>query len=108
VIEGLSASLSPGLQQELAGTSAFAGSMRWMAPELVAHMVDDDSDGKVPQVTTFSDVYAFAAVCLEVSRTFSHFHSNLLFFYVFLRSSRIFSLHEHSTFQFNSHALLFR
>jgi serine/threonine protein kinase len=71
VIEGLSASLSPGLQQELAGTSAFAGSMRWMAPELVAHMVDDDSDGKVPQVTTFSDVYAFAAVCLEVSRTFS-------------------------------------
>jgi len=37
-----------------------------MAPELVLTLVEDD--GQAPPITTFSDVYAFASVCLEVSR----------------------------------------
>lgn len=45
-------------------SSFFAGSTRWMSPELVQTLIEDD--GCVPQVTTRSDVYAFAAVCLEV------------------------------------------
>lgn len=43
-------------------TSFFAGSTRWMAPELVHTLVKD----KTPQVTCMSDVYAFGSVCLEV------------------------------------------
>ena len=46
------------------GTSFFAGSTRWMAPELIFALVEDD--GHIPPITTFSDVYAFASVCLEV------------------------------------------
>ena len=38
------------------------GSLRWMAPELV--QVEDDQ--KI-WITTFTDVYAFASVCLEVN-----------------------------------------
>ncbi|KAJ3549239.1 hypothetical protein NMY22_g962 [Coprinellus aureogranulatus] len=67
------------------GTSVFAGSTRWMAPELIVALVNDDefldgdnSDGdstedtrrrrrRGPTITTMSDVYAFAAVCLEVA-----------------------------------------
>lgn len=45
-------------------TSFFAGSTRWMAPELVLALVEDD--GRPPPLTTSSDVYAFASVCLEV------------------------------------------
>ncbi|KII84781.1 hypothetical protein PLICRDRAFT_117229 [Plicaturopsis crispa FD-325 SS-3] len=45
-------------------TSSFAGSTRWMAPELVLALVEDD--GCPPPISTSSDVYAFAAVCLEV------------------------------------------
>ncbi|KZT18153.1 kinase-like protein [Neolentinus lepideus HHB14362 ss-1] len=41
-------------------TSFFAGSTRWMAPELILALVQDDGDG--PQLTTHSDVYAFASV----------------------------------------------
>ncbi|TFK38492.1 kinase-like domain-containing protein [Crucibulum laeve] len=47
------------------GTSFFAGSTRWMAPELVQALVEDD--GHVPPITTHSDVYAFGSVCLEVA-----------------------------------------
>lgn len=38
-----------------------------MAPELILALVEDD--GQVPPITTHSDVYAFASVCLEVRRT---------------------------------------
>ncbi|KAI5117036.1 hypothetical protein M0805_004743 [Coniferiporia weirii] len=44
-------------------TSFFAGSTRWMAPELLLAQVEDD---RRPPISTFSDVYAFASVCLEV------------------------------------------
>ncbi|KAF9530687.1 kinase-like domain-containing protein [Crepidotus variabilis] len=47
------------------GTSFFAGSTRWMAPELLFALVEDD--GVVPAITTFSDIYAFASVCLEIA-----------------------------------------
>ncbi|KXN83259.1 putative serine/threonine-protein kinase drkD [Leucoagaricus sp. SymC.cos] len=47
------------------GTSFFAGSTRWMAPELILALVEDD--GCIPPITTHSDVYAFGAVCLEVA-----------------------------------------
>jgi serine/threonine protein kinase len=49
------------------GSSFFAGSTRWMAPELILALVEDD--GGVPPITTYSDVYAFASVCLEVGAT---------------------------------------
>ncbi|KAF8896916.1 kinase-like domain-containing protein [Gymnopilus junonius] len=47
----------------MGGTSFFAGSTRWMAPELIAALVEDLR----PTITTFSDVYAFASICLEVA-----------------------------------------
>jgi len=53
------------------GTSFFAGSTRWMAPELIFALVHDD--GRVPPITTFSDVYAFASVCLEVGHNYRWF-----------------------------------
>lgn len=40
-------------------------SYRWMAPELIFAMAEDDP--KCFELTTWSDVYAFASVCLEVS-----------------------------------------
>lgn len=43
-------------------TSFFAGSTRWLAPELVWAMVEDE----YPPITTHSDVYAFGAVAMEV------------------------------------------
>ena len=43
-------------------TSSFAGSTRWLAPELVWALVEDVS----PRITTYSDVYAFGAVAMEV------------------------------------------
>ena len=46
-------------------TSFFAGSTRWLAPELVWAMVDDE----YPPITTYSDVYAFGAVAMEVRFT---------------------------------------
>lgn len=46
------------------GTSFFAGSTRWMAPELLLALIEDDG---VPPITPASDVYAFASVCLEVN-----------------------------------------
>lgn len=46
------------------GTSFFAGSTRWMAPELIMGLINDD--GHIPPITTSSDVYAFASVCFEV------------------------------------------
>jgi len=46
------------------GTSFFAGSTRWMAPELISVLAADDETP--PPISTFSDVYAFASVCLEV------------------------------------------
>jgi serine/threonine protein kinase len=48
-------------------TSFFAGSTRWMAPELIMSLVNDDH---VPPITTSSDVYAFASVCFEVKLLF--------------------------------------
>ena len=47
-------------------TSIFAGSTRWMAPELVVAQVEEDPLKRFP-LSTKSDVYAFASVCLEVS-----------------------------------------
>ncbi|KAM6499519.1 Protein kinase-like domain containing protein [Amanita muscaria] len=49
---------------EQIGSSFFAGSTRWMAPELILPLVEDD--GRSPTVTTYSDVFAFGGVCLEV------------------------------------------
>ncbi|KAF8623872.1 hypothetical protein AX17_007274 [Amanita inopinata Kibby_2008] len=46
------------------GSSFFAGSTRWMAPELIRALVEDDGTGA--PITTHSDVYAFGSVCLEV------------------------------------------
>lgn len=46
------------------GTSFFAGSTRWMAPELILALAQDDRC--IPTLTTQSDVYAFASICLEV------------------------------------------
>jgi len=60
------------------GNSFFAGSTRWMAPELIFALVHDD--GRLPPITTFSDVYAFASVCLEVGhnhRWFMHTFSDV-------------------------------
>lgn len=77
----------PGTACGKKGTSVFAGSTRWMAPELIMALVNDDDtteeDGdevnerdpdeppirrkRGPTITTMSDVYAFAAVCLEVA-----------------------------------------
>jgi len=54
-----------GKENKVLSTSFFAGSTRWMAPELIQALVEDEG-GKIPQVTTHSDVYAFASVCLEV------------------------------------------
>ncbi|KAK0200334.1 kinase-like domain-containing protein [Desarmillaria ectypa] len=50
----------------IACSSFFAGSMRWMAPEMILALVEDESEAKVPWVTTASDVYAFGSVCLEI------------------------------------------
>jgi len=43
-------------------TSFFAGTTRWLAPELIWAMVED----AYPPITTRSDVYAFGAVAMEV------------------------------------------
>ncbi|KAF9242815.1 hypothetical protein BU15DRAFT_72466 [Melanogaster broomeanus] len=40
------------------------GSTRWMTPELILTLVEDD--GVPPIITTESDVFSFACVCLEV------------------------------------------
>lgn len=45
-------------------TSLLAGSTRWMAPELILSLVEDD--GAPCPVTRESDVFSFACVCLEV------------------------------------------
>lgn len=45
-------------------SSMLAGSTRWMAPELLLTDIEDD---RKPPISTHSDVYAFASVCLEVS-----------------------------------------
>ncbi|KAF9552877.1 kinase-like protein [Agrocybe pediades] len=47
------------------GTSFFAGSTRWMAPEIILTLVQDN--GARPPITTSSDVYAFSSVCLEIA-----------------------------------------
>ncbi|KAF8632355.1 hypothetical protein AX15_001913 [Amanita polypyramis BW_CC] len=39
--------------------STFAGSMRWMAPELIFALVEDE--GESPPLSTYSDAYAFGA-----------------------------------------------
>ena len=45
------------------GTSFFPGSTHWIAPELTFALVEDD--GIIPPITTYSDVYAFASICLD-------------------------------------------
>jgi len=45
-------------------TSFFAGSTRWMAPELILGLTGGDR--RTPPISTASDVYAFGCVCLEV------------------------------------------
>ena len=42
--------------------STLPGSIRWMAPELFLSLEED----KITPITTYSDVYAFACICLEV------------------------------------------
>jgi len=37
---------------------------RWMAPELILALVEDDCS---PPITTASDVYSFACICLEIA-----------------------------------------
>jgi len=44
-------------------SSMLGGSTRWMAPEL---LITDLEDDRKPPISTYSDVYAFASVCLEV------------------------------------------
>lgn len=44
-------------------SSFFGGSTRWMAPELLVSQIEDE---KRSSFTTYTDVYAFASVCLEV------------------------------------------
>ncbi|KAH0835653.1 kinase-like domain-containing protein [Lanmaoa asiatica] len=53
-----------GLRAAQLGTSLLAGSTRWMAPELILSLVEDDG---VPCPTRESDVFSFACVCLEVA-----------------------------------------
>jgi hypothetical protein len=62
---GLSKVLEEMSDEMTVGTSFFAGSTRWMAPELIFALVEDD--GGIPPITTSSDVYAFASVCLEIA-----------------------------------------
>lgn len=50
----------------IACSSFFAGTMRWMAPEMILALVEDESEAKVLRVTTATDVYAFGSVCLEI------------------------------------------
>ncbi|KAJ8496759.1 hypothetical protein ONZ45_g12335 [Pleurotus djamor] len=57
VVEDLSDSLD-------FGSSCSRGTTRWMAPELIFALAEDN--GKPPIVTTQCDVYSFASVCLEV------------------------------------------
>ncbi|KAL1741134.1 kinase-like domain-containing protein [Schizophyllum fasciatum] len=47
------------------GSSTVGGSTRWMAPELIAALAEDDA--RCFELTTCSDVYAFASVCLELT-----------------------------------------
>lgn len=58
--------------------SFFGGAVRWMAPELISALVEDD--GRKPELTKSSDVYAFASVCLEVCVPFFAF----ILFYIIL------------------------
>ncbi|KAG1744958.1 kinase-like domain-containing protein [Suillus paluster] len=64
----------PSMRNTRFATSLFAGSTRWMAPELIEALTNDD-DAEPPPISTSSDVYAFACVCLEVATgclPFSH------------------------------------
>ncbi|PBK98501.1 kinase-like protein [Armillaria gallica] len=54
------------VKSDFSASSSFAGSTRWMAPEIVRALFDGRSEADMPQVTTASDVYAFGSVCLEV------------------------------------------
>ncbi|KAK0218725.1 kinase-like domain-containing protein [Armillaria fumosa] len=54
------------IKLDVSASSRFAGSMRWMAPEIVCALADDRPEANLSQVTTASDVYAFGSVCLEV------------------------------------------
>ncbi|KAF9483626.1 kinase-like protein [Pholiota conissans] len=65
VIEEVTMDADAPLNLHARATSFFAGSTRWMAPELVMALVLDD--GRPPVITTYSDVYAFASICLEVA-----------------------------------------
>ena len=59
------------------GTSLLAGSTRWMAPELILSLVEDD--GVLCPVTRESDVFSFACVCLEVcarAHTYTSIHAD--------------------------------
>ncbi|TFK63642.1 kinase-like protein [Pluteus cervinus] len=45
--------------------SFFTGATRWLAPEIVLALVEDEIE--LPPITASSDVYAFASVCLEIA-----------------------------------------
>ncbi|THH31206.1 hypothetical protein EUX98_g2985 [Antrodiella citrinella] len=60
-LSSASSGSSPG--SESLAASFFGGATRWMAPEIVLALVEDE--GATPQLTKESDVYAFASVCLE-------------------------------------------
>ena len=59
---GLAKALEDATESLNIASSFFAGSTRWMAPELILALVEDD--GPTPRVTTYSDVYAFAMTAL--------------------------------------------
>ena len=64
---------------------SFAGTMRWLAPELIGTDMDyseETDDDQVPQPTKQTDIYAFGMVLLEVryrssATAFSHPLHNL-------------------------------
>ncbi len=52
-------------ESDTLAASVFGGATRWLAPEIVKALMEDD--GGPPPYTMQTDVYAFASVCLEVS-----------------------------------------
>ncbi|KDQ49385.1 hypothetical protein JAAARDRAFT_42951 [Jaapia argillacea MUCL 33604] len=62
---GLSKVMEDFCESHHIATSFFGGSTRWMAPEIVLALIEDED--VPPPITTHSDVYAFGSVCLEIA-----------------------------------------
>ncbi|THH00946.1 hypothetical protein EW026_g1684 [Hermanssonia centrifuga] len=52
-------------ESDTLAASVFGGATRWLAPEIVKALMEDD--GGPPPYTMQTDVYAFASVCLEIA-----------------------------------------